>query len=326
VSSPLQRFLDHRRLVVLDGGLATALEARGQRLDAELWSARLLIDAPDEIAAVHTAYLAAGADCVSTATYQATLPGFARLGIPRREGERLLRRAVELAVEATRAFWSNPASRFDRLEPIVAASVGPYGAFLADGSEYDGGYGREPGGVGREALAVFHRRRLEVLAASGADILALETLPSFSEVEVLVGLLADVHHPGAWVSFSCRDEAHLWDGTAIEEAVQACRPEAGVVAVGVNCTAPRYVTGLVRRMRGVTDLPILAYPNSGETFDPSSGGWVGPSDVGAWLHLASEWVGAGACGLGGCCRVGPDAIRGIRATEFFEQPEEGRTS
>lgn len=320
VTSPLQRFLDRQGFIVLDGGLATALEAEGHALDSALWSAKLLESAPDAIREVHRAFLAAGADVITTASYQATLPGFAFLGLEAEEGARLLRRSVELAVEARTAFWADAANRAGRLEPLVAASVGPYGAYLADGSEYDGLYASALGG---KALADFHRARLAILAEAGADLLALETMPSLAEVEVLVALLADLRHPGAWVSFSCRDDAHLWDGSAVEQAVAACRREAGVLAVGVNCTAPRHVAGLVRRMRAATDLPILAYPNSGEAWDARSGRWTGEPAGGSWLELVPVWIRAGARMVGGCCRVGPEAIRDVRgaATNAVAPPE-----
>ena len=305
--STLERVLDAQGFVVLDGGLATTLESAGHVLDTGLWSASLLRDAPEAVGAAHEAFLAAGADCISTASYQASLPGFARRGIGAAEGEVLLRRSVDVALAARRAFWAEPAHRVGRTGPLVAASVGPYGAYLADGSEYDGRYG-----VGREELAAFHRPRLEVLADTPADVLALETLPSLAEVQVLAELLAEVGHPGAWVSFSCRDGASLWDGSAVEDAVRMCVPEAGVIAVGVNCTAPIHVASLVRRMRTATDLPILTYPSSGETYDAGTGEWSEPRPGEEWLYLIDEWIDAGAGIIGGCCRVGPDGIRELR--------------
>jgi homocysteine S-methyltransferase len=311
-SSPFRRFLDGQGFAVLDGGLATTLEAAGHRLDTPLWSAALLLEAPDAVRAAHDAFLRAGADCVTTAGYQASLEGFARLEIGRESALALFRRSVELAREARDAFWREGDHPEGRIEPIVAASIGPYGAFLADGSEYDGSYARDTGGVGRDALEVFHRPRLEAYADSGADVLAVETLPSLEEAEVLMELLSDVSHPGAWISFSCRDGARLWDGSRIEDAVGACRPEAGVVAVGVNCTDPAHVTELVGRMRATTRLPIVAYPNSGERYDAETSTWVGSAVGARWLGLVPEWVRAGARIVGGCCRVGPDEIRDLR--------------
>jgi len=304
---PFGPILARQSIVVLDGGLATALEAAGHALDTPLWSARLVLDAPDAVRAVHTAYLEAGADCITSAGYQASFEGFTAAGLSPTEAEHALRRAVGLALEARDAFWAEPANRVGRARPLVAASAGPYGAYLADGSEYRGRYG-----VARGVLESFHARRLEVLAASGADVLALETIPSLEEAEVLGELLARVRTPGAWVSFTCRDGARLRDGSPIEEAAAACARRAGVVALGVNCTHPRDVGALLGRLRAVTDLPLVAYPNSGEVYDAASASWRGPGADLGWLGLVSDWVEAGARMVGGCCRVGPDAILELR--------------
>jgi len=306
--SPFQPFLDGQGFVALDGGLATALEAAGHLLDTPLWSARLLLDAPDAVRAAHLAYLEAGADCVTTASYQASFEGFAEAGLGPREAEALLRRAVELAREARDAFWSAPANRRGRLEPIIAASAGPYGAFLADGSEYDGRYS-----VGREALAEFHRRRLGVLADTPANLVAFETIPSLAEAEVIAELLAEVPDTWAWITFSCRDAGRLWDRAPLEAAVRAAISAPRLAGVGVNCTSPRHVTSLIDVVRSVTDLPIIAYPNSGEVYDRDTGKWRGKPTGADWLAGAAEWFDHGARVLGGCCRVGPLTIRKLRA-------------
>ncbi len=302
--NPLGRILARGGLAVLDGGLATALEARGHVLDTDLWSARLLLDDPDEIRATHRSYLEAGADCITTVSYQASFEGFARLGLDEAAAEELLRGSVRLAVEARATLATGPRSP----APLVAASVGPYGAYLADGSEYDGRYG-----VGRSLLEAFHRRRFEVLASAGADVLACETIPSHLEAEVLLGILDSLPGAWAWFSFSCADAVHLHDGTPLVDAVRACARHPRVAAVGVNCTAPRFVAGLLRAARGVTDLPLIAYPNSGEAYDAASGSWSGATAEDDWLAGVDEWVAAGARLVGGCCRIGPDLIGELRA-------------
>jgi homocysteine S-methyltransferase len=191
------------------------------------------------------------------------------------------------------------------LEPIVAASAGPYGASLADGSEYDGRYG-----VDRAVLERFHADRLEVLVDTSADVVAFETIPSLLEAQVLAGLLVSRPDTPAWVTFSCRDSNQLWDGTPIRDAVSALAGVDSLVGVGVNCTAPPYIAHLIDRIAGTTYLPIIVYPNSGELYDPVSRAWTGPAQ--AWLGQATAWVDAGASVLGGCCRVGPGEIRELR--------------
>jgi homocysteine S-methyltransferase len=296
--------LDAGEPILLDGGFSTQLEAQGVDLSDRLWSARLLVDDPEQIVQAHLAFYRAGARVATTASYQATFEGFAKRGIDRAGAEALLRKSVELA-EAARARMTAedeaagraPARRF------VAASVGPYGAMLADGSEYRGNYGRTIA-----ELADFHRDRLHVLASTDADVLAVETIPEVEEAAAVAGLLPDVPDAAAWVSFSCRDGAHLNSGAPIEEGVAAVDGAPGVVAVGVNCTAPEHLDELVGRIRAATSLPVVVYPNSGEGWDPVGRRWVGHGRDRVDADAARRWRGLGAELIGGCCRVTPDQI------------------
>ena len=307
VSEPLQPFLDAQGVVVLDGGLATALEARGHDLHDRLWSARLLADDPAEIRAVHDAYLAAGADCITTASYQATIEGFLARGLGEARAVELLRLSVRLALEARDAFWRDPAASRGRLRPLVAASVGPYGAFLANGAEYTGDYDLDEDG-----LLAFHRRRFEILASAGADLLACETIPSRPEARALARLVEATGGARAWMSFSCKDGHHLCDGTPFGGMVEELTGRRGLVAFGVNCTAPQHVASLLEDARRVTDLPLVAYPNSGETYDAGPRAWSGAPTADPSVPVGS-WHARGARLIGGCCRVGPEDIRRIRA-------------
>ncbi len=314
--NPLAPFLERQGFLVLDGGLATELEARGFDLGDDLWSARLLLERPEAIRRLHRDYLDAGADGVVSASYQATIEGFGRRGIERGAAKDLLRLAVRLAREARDDFWSRPCNRHGRLKPLVAASVGPYGAFLADGSEYTGDYG-----LGEDQLASFHRRRLEILAGSGADLLACETIPSRVEARALVRLLGEVPGPPAWLSFSCPDGRRLADGSDLAATAEELDRSEQIVAFGVNCTAPRYVPGLIAQLRAATEKPIAVYPNSGELWDAAGKRWREQrsnvpeggerSGFGAGAG-AVAWRRAGARLIGGCCRTGPGDVREIR--------------
>jgi homocysteine S-methyltransferase len=308
VRDPLSPFLAHGGTLVLDGGLATELERAGFDLDHPLWSARVLHESPEAIAAVHRAYLKAGADCITTASYQASVPGFRREGLSAAEAEEMLRRSVRLAREAREAFWSDPGNRPGRSVPLVAASVGPYGAYLANGAEYTGEYDLDEKG-----LVSFHRERLLLLAETEAELLACETIPSAVEARALLSLLSERPSVRAWLSFSCRDGEHLSDGTRFAEAVRHAGAHPQVVAVGVNCTAPEHVEALLRAAAAVTEKPLVAYPNSGERYDPGSRSWRGDSDEADWGELGRTWRRAGARLLGGCCRTGPAHVRALRA-------------
>jgi homocysteine S-methyltransferase len=283
--------------VVLDGGLATELERRGADLRDPLWSARVLVEDPDLIVEVHRAYVAAGADVVIGASYQASFEGLAARGLDRAAAAALLARSVELARAATA----------DR-PVLVAASVGPYGAVLANGAEYTGDYGLGEAASARAALRVFHLQRAEALAAAAPDLLAIETIPSVVETEALVEVLEVLGDVPAWVSFSCRDAAHLNDGTAIEDAVSIAAASPQVVAVGVNCTPPAFVPELLRRARAVTSVSLVAYPNRGATWDAGAKTWTGDAVPDGFGPLARSLRSAGARLIGGCCGTGPADI------------------
>jgi homocysteine S-methyltransferase len=286
------------RPVVLDGGMSNALEDRGHDLSDALWTARLLRDAPDEIAAVHRSYYEAGARVATTASYQASVPGFQAAGVDRAEAERLIRRSVVLAREVRDELAEDGTTRW------VAASVGPYGAVLADGSEYRGRYG-----LSAQALRDFHLPRLELLADSDPDLLAVETIPDVDEAEVLAALLDELGLP-AWFSFSA-DGLRTRAGQPLRGAFAVAASSDSVFAVGVNCCAPADVLDAVRLAGEVTGRPAVAYPNSGEDWETTERTWTGGTAYD--LGLVPDWVRAGASYVGGCCRVGPDTIAAVAA-------------
>jgi homocysteine S-methyltransferase len=283
-------------VVVLDGGLSNVLEDRGHDLTGDLWTARLLRDAPEEIAAVHRAYFAVGARVATTASYQASIEGFTRLGLSRADAEALIGRSVLLAREARDDLTE------DGVERWVAASVGPYGAALADGSEYRGRYG-----VTAARLRAFHRPRLELLASAGPDLVAVETIPDVDEAAVLVELLDEIGLP-AWFSYSA-ERLKTRAGQPLEEAFRLAASARSVVAIGVNCCAPGDVLPAARVAVETTGLPAVAYPNRGESWDPIRQAWTGPG--GFDPALGTAWVDAGARYVGGCCRVGPRDIAAL---------------
>ena len=283
-------------VVVLDGGLSNALAERGHDLGDELWTARLLRDAPGEIAAVHRAYFDAGAQVATTASYQASVAGFERHGMARTEAESLIRRSVTIAREV-RDDVAQAAG--DGAVRLVAASVGPYGAVLADGSEYRGRYG-----VSRTMLRDFHAPRMELLASAQPDLLALETIPDLDEVSVLLDLVDELAIP-AWLSCTISED-RLPDGRPAAEAFALAAGHSSLVAVGVNCCAPGHVLPAVRTATAASGKPAIAYPNSGETWDGAARRWVGESGFDPALPVA--WAGEGAIFIGGCCRIGPSAI------------------
>ncbi|MFI6882194.1 homocysteine S-methyltransferase [Streptosporangium canum] len=280
-------------MVILDGGLATHLEALGADLRDELWSAKLLLENPSVIRQAHLDYFAAGAEVATTASYQASIPAFVRRGLSASEAEKLIVLSVRLAAEARDSHGTG----------TVAASVGPYGAYLANGAEYTGDYDLDEDG-----LTDWHRDRWHILAGSGADLLACETIPSYAEARALGRLLAETPGTRAWVSFSCRDGEHISDGTPLKEAAALFAGDPQVIAVGVNCTAPRHIPSLIGRIEGK---PVMVYPNSGETWDAANHRWLGLADPAEFGAAAAGWHAAGSAFVGGCCRTTPEHIRQI---------------
>ena len=289
---------------MLDGALATELERHGADLSHELWSAKMLIEAPEMIRQVSHDYLVAGADIIATATYQASFEGFEKAGISRARARNLMHLSVDLAVLAREAFWSSYENHFGRLRPLVAASIGPYGACLADGSEYHGNYGLD-----KKALIEFHRPRMAELAHSDADLLAFETIPSKLEAEALIELLAEFPQRKAWLSFSCKDEQHVCHGEPFADCAALAETSNQIIAVGINCTPPQFLVPLLDSAQGIRK-PLIVYPNSGEEWVADKNRWSGTA---CEAQAATGWYDAGARVIGGCCRTRPDDIARMRA-------------
>jgi homocysteine S-methyltransferase len=299
VISPLDALLAEHGTLVLDGGMGTELDRRGLDLRDPLWSGRALVESPDAVRDVHAAYFAAGADVAISASYQASFEALAARGLDRGTATGLFHRSVELAREAAAGFAGSR---------LVAASVGPYGAFLGNGAEYTGAYDRDEDG-----LVAFHAPRLEALAEAAPDLFAIETIPSIVEAAALVRALEGVPGIPAWMSFSCRDGSHLCDGTPFDEAMSIATSSPTVAAVGVNCTSPVHVTSLVA-IASRTGRPVVCYPNRGAFWDPLRKVWVDPPRTDPRPLLRPlEWRDAGARLIGGCCGTTPADIAALAA-------------
>ena len=296
VRPPRLRDVIRERAVVLDGGLATQLEAQGHDLGSDLWSARLLSDDPDEVVRAHRTFFEAGAEVAITASYQASFDGLAAAGYDRARAEDLLRASVELAARARDQLP-------DGKPRWIAASVGPYGAALADGSEYHGNYGLDLG-----ELRAWHRPRLAVLADSGADVLAVETIPSAIEAEALLLELAELD-VDAWLSLTCA-AGTTRGGEPVEPVYELAASVDQVLAVGVNCLDASEVADLTTRAAAASGKPVVAYPNSGEGWDSEARAWTGSSTF--TTASTGRWLDAGARLIGGCCRVTPADIAALK--------------
>jgi len=298
-------YFESNAVLILDGGLGTQLQAQGLSLDSKLWSAHLLRDNPQAIIDAHLAYFEAGASCAIAASYQATVAGFMALELTADHARSLIVSAVNLAVKARSEYLDKHPQQARAL--LVAASIGPYGAALGDGSEYTGDYK-----LTDKTLEDFHRDRLMLLDHSQADVLACETIPSMQEAKVLHALLTQVETP-AWITFSCSDGYHLSDGSPIAEVVALFSGHTTVRAIGINCTSPAYINSLITQIKTADkDRRVVVYPNSGEVYNAAEHSWSGTTTASECGLAAGQWLRNGATILGGCCRMGPDHIASIR--------------
>ena len=299
----ISKLLIEKETIILDGALATELEARGCDLDDALWSAKILHQQPGRIQEVHKDYFRAGADVAITASYQASLPGFKTAGFDELTARHLISQSVVLARQAREQVLAEQPRR----QMLVAGSVGPYGAFLANGSEYRGDYH-----VSESALKDFHKPRIEALLDGGADLLAFETLPSASEALALLDLLHGYPKSvKAWFSFTLHDSARLSDGTDLADIMPKLNASDQVIAVGANCVPPGLISPMLSYLTSLTTKALIAYPNSGEDWDADSNTWSGKAHGGhpvTCMSLMREWQGKGARLIGGCCRTGPAEI------------------
>lgn len=287
--------------VILDGGLSNVLEGFDCDLDHDLWSARLIYSDPESIIKAHFQYLEAGADCITTSSYQASIEAFLGCGFSEKESENLLLKSVELAEKARDQYYK----KHDKKRTIqIAASFGPYGAFLANGAEYTGIYE-----VNTADLREFHSKKIAILEKSNADIFAFETMPNLEEIKILADLTDSCAKP-SWLSVSCKNDILINDGNLISDAAGILNKSANIFAIGVNCTAPKYISNIIRQLKEtIEDKRIIVYPNSGEVYQADTKSWLGISDPMAFEIMAKEWITLGADIIGGCCRIGPDHIK-----------------
>ena len=298
MKASLDEILTRNKIMVIDGSMSTALENLGAEHKNDLWTAQTLVDNPDLIKKVHINYFRAGADCGITCSYQATIPGLVKHGFTESQAEEIITRSVKIFQEAREQWWNNEGKAAGRVYPLCLGSVGPYGAYLADGSEYTGNYK-----IDDKNLRKFHRRRIELLNEAGSDLLLFETQPSLKEV-LIEASIAEELGANYWISFSCADGKKINDGTKILDCARELSDKnlyPHLKMLGVNCTKPEYIVSLIRELKQVTDLPIGVYPNSGEIYDPNTKTWTHSENAKDFGAYALSYMEAGASAVGGCC-------------------------
>ncbi len=303
-----KELLASQNQLILHGALGTELESRGYDVSGNLWSAKYLIENPQAIKDIHKDYLLAGSDILTTSSYQATITGLAQVGVDENEAERLIKLTVQLALEARDDVWETLTDdeKNARPYPLISGDVGPYAAFLADGSEYTGDYK----GISKKELRDFHRPRIQWLLEAGAEMLALETIPNAVETQALLELLEE-EFPAveAYISFTSQDGSTISDGTAVEEVAKWVDGSIQVLAIGINCSKPQFIASFLAKISEQTDKPLVTYPNSGEVYDGATQTWTSsPDHSHTLLENTKEWQKQGAKVVGGCCRTRPADI------------------
>lgn len=306
-----KEFVNQGKTLILHGALGTELEYRGYDVSGKLWSAKYLLENPTIIKEIHKDYILAGSDIVTTSTYQATFPGLREVGLSEKEIEDIIRLTVTLAKEARDEVWQGftVEEQKQRVYPLISGDIGPYAAYLADGSEYTGAYGD----VSKDDLKNFHRSRIQLLLEEGAELLAIETIPNLLEIESLLELLAEEFpQVEAYLSVTTQDGKSLSDGTSLKAIAEVVNQSDNIVAVGVNCSTPSLFKEFLTTLRQFTDKPFVTYPNSGEVYDGSTQTWHESVDTShSLLEHTIEWQALGAQVVGGCCRTRPADIANL---------------
>ena len=300
-NNPIKTLLEQKKHIVIDGALASELQRRGCDLNDSLWSAKVLIEQPELIQQVHYDYFVAGADCAITASYQATPMGFAQKGIELEESIKLIKTSVKLAQQAKMQYLND--IKQDKTL-LIAGSVGPYGAYLANGSEYTGDYQ-----LSESEFIAFHKDRVAALIDAGVDILSCETMPSFLEIKALAKLIQQFPMVNCWFSLTLKDQKHISDGTPLTEVIEYLNSIEQIVSVGINCIALEKVTPALEVLSKLTSKPLIVYPNSGEQYDPTTKQWHKNHDHNCtFANQLDVWINLGAKLIGGCCQTTPDDI------------------
>ncbi|MWP62940.1 homocysteine S-methyltransferase [Gilliamella sp. Pas-s25] len=303
-NNPISTLLKQKKYIIIDGALASELQRRGCDLNDSLWSAKVLIEKPELIRQVHYDYFKAGADCAITASYQATSLGFAKKGITLEQSIKLIKTSVELVKQAKRQYLDETRQNKTLL---IAGSVGPYGAYLANGSEYTGDYQ-----LSESEFIDFHYNRIKALVDAEVDLLACETLPSFAEIKALTKLLEEFPTVTSWFSLTLKDSYHLSDGSPLSLVIEHLNHCQQVVSIGVNCIALESVATALESLKKLTQRPLIVYPNSGEQYDPTTKQWHKNHHHNCtFTNQLPIWVKLGATLIGGCCQTTPNDINEI---------------
>ncbi|KAF6215599.1 hypothetical protein GE061_010355 [Apolygus lucorum] len=272
-----------------------------------LWASRFLVTDPEACVATYRELIRSGAGMVFTNTYQATPEAFmTHLELTESEALDVFKESVNLCRRAIKE---------EKMQNIiVAGSVGSINALRADGSEYSGEF---CSGISRETYISKHRSRLQALVDGGVDFITFETLPCSEEALALIDLLREFPGIKGWISFFGRNTTEISNGEKFADAAVKCwaRGKDQLVAVGVNCLDPAWVTPLFLSLKASDPtIPFVAYPNSGEKYDTAAKKWTPCESQKRVADYFPEWLDMGIAYVGGCCRNTAEDLRDMKRT------------
>lgn len=326
----MDQFLEKRHLV-LDGALGTQLESiipndsEIQPKNDPLWSTKVLMTQPKLIERIHYQYLQSGSDIIMTSTYQASCAGLIKYANSYTdEVAHVWERSVDMANNAIRRHkLENNTKPIRNRDPIICGSVGPYGAFLANGAEYTGEYGM----ISNEELEKHHFKLLQFLILHpDVKLIAIETIPNFREFKVLVNLLTkllSLHGPNQkfYLSINVRNESEMCDGTPVEKVMNYLNfkmktmgiLQRNIFAIGYNCVDYHLVTSLIDNLTMFNEfhIPMIVYPNLGYVYSTKHEEYIAYQDTNELELMILDWLKRGVKIIGGCCGSGPQEIEKI---------------
>ncbi|ULG74649.1 homocysteine S-methyltransferase [Macrococcus brunensis] len=285
-----------QEIILLDGGFGTTVEQFGYDVNHPLWSSNLIESNPEAVYQVHQAFVDAGAEIILTNTYQAAIQSFINMGLNYQDARNYLKKAVEIARRAAKE------------NTIIAGSLGPYGAMLGNGAEYTGDYI-----ISEQDYIDYHKERLDILIEAGISVFAFETIPNLEEIKAVKKLLEEYEEIEAWLSVTLNDSTHLSDGTQLDEVIETVNAIPNVLAFGINCTSIKVIDEAVDKLIKQSSKDIILYPNGGRKYDASNKVWIGDEEQ-SLLEAAVRWKDKGVKFIGGCCQVGPDDIKELKAS------------
>ena len=286
-----------KKIKLLDGSMSFPMEQLGYNLKNKLWTGKALINNPDLIKDIHKGYIDAGADFISTSTYQISFDRLKNMGYQSEEIKKIFQKSVDIVKDAIEE------SKLKK-EIKIVGSFGPYASYDPEASEYIGEYDSTD-----IEIKKFHLNNIRIIEETDLDIILYETIPCLREIKILSEALSHSTKE-IWISITCNEEMEFRDGSSFKDACEIISKIEKITTMGINCFSPLLVKKAIDLLKKYSNKKILIYPNSGEIYNPKERFWTGNNEfnnsmIKNWLSLYPDII-------GGCCRIGYDDIKKMR--------------